>query len=799
MKIKKKLSNLIGASIIGSVLLAVVITTIFLILFDQEQKSGQASDDFQAVSSFSEKARSLLLLFELSSLGDEDNIVIIDLLTEEGINKTYQSLEEAGQREKLGDYFNTNSIREELDTLSSLSAEVRSDPSRNELQSQLSEASAHFHETLNELEIHANQIAENEQAAIKRAKELSLAVAVVTVAVYLSSILYVRSKTVREIVEPMELLSDQAERAVRTGDRIDLPIQGPKEIRQLYSSIQVFANQLHSLVDERTQKLAVANTDFARQAEIAKQLAEKANAANEAKSTFLANMSHEIRTPMNGILGMLIILEDIISSKDQEELVLSAKESAHSLLKIINEILDFSKIEANAVELESIPINIADVAYGATELIALKAHEKDIQLITQVDPTLHDSLVGDPHRIRQVCINLLGNALKFTENGSVRLRVARARTQQEGSSRIRIEISDTGTGIPKEKIKTLFQAFSQVDSSTTRVYGGTGLGLSISRKLVELMGGVIGVESEINKGSTFWMEIPLKHPDKSFSPLLQVPENLRNSQLLVLTPHPEQAAFLSAQFKALQLGSLVTKDIKIFKTHIQKEDPNFNYALIDSSIGEEEAEALAKDIAAKHPRVKSVLISPMGAGRQPDSAFHAGISKPIKDSSLVNLLDRLDRGIPVSRRTKQQRELEIQSNSFSNRNLRILVAEDNKINQKVIQLLLKRMGCSCKIVVDGEQAVKDMQTATYDFVFMDCQMPVLDGFQATQRIRKTMPHHHNTPIIALTANALKGYEEKCYQAGMNDFITKPIDPDELLEIVEKWSSRDRALSSNINQ
>ncbi len=787
MNIRKRLTNILGLTTLGSVVLAAVITSIFLLIYSHEMKSGQASTDYRSVADFTDKARSLLVLFDLASMGDPDTMIVIEILTEESMTKTQESLKQVSQSVRLSEVHDFAPFFNELEEMGFLASKVHGDVNDSKSGEALTAMSEVFRMHLEELDAKSAEIAKNDQEQIARTKQLSVVAAFLAAIAYGGYILYIRRNTVSKIVDPIVALSEQATNAVQTGERIELEEQGPSEIRELYKSVQYFANEMQSLVDERTESLAKANDGLAKQAEVssrlaseARQLALEANAANEAKGEFLANMSHEIRTPMNGILGMLYLLEDMVGSEEEGEMVGSAKESAQSLLKIINEILDFSKIDAGAVELEQIEFDVADLAHRAADLLALEASEKGVELFAHVDPGLPKSLKGDPTRIRQIAINLLGNGLKFTEKGSVCLRITQV-SEEDGKHRLRFEIQDTGAGIPEDKISRLFKSFSQVDSSTTRVYGGTGLGLSISKRLVDLMDGEIGVSSVLGEGSIFWFEIPLARFDKeSKEPVVALPSEMEDLGLLVLEPDEKLAGFFGNQFTELGLPVKVEREEEAFLAEARTAD--YRGALIDLSIGEELACDLAQRIRSlkRDESIRIVGLNPAGAVSKNLDGFDSTVAKPIRESALFAALCP---SLPNSNR--ESVEACPLSSEDGMPSLNILVAEDNRINQRVIGMMLKRMGHRFELAQNGQEAVHALAADDYDLVLMDCQMPVMDGFEATRLIRSQQSDFTAMPIAALTANALKGYEEKCKAAGMDYFITKPINPGSLRALLDQ--------------
>lgn len=516
---------------------------------------------------------------------------------------------------------------------------------------------------------------------------------------------------------------------------------------------------------------------------------EKAKDASRIKSEFLANMSHEIRTPINGIIGMNdLLLKTELSEKQRHYLEL-AQTSGLSLLHLINDILDFSKIEAGKLQLEEIQFDLYKLISEVADTFALKAEEKQLEFIFEIAPGVPRHIVSDPSRIRQIINNLASNALKFTEAGEVVLTV-----EELGLNKIQFNVKDSGIGIPKEKLGNLFNKFVQVDASTTRKFGGTGLGLAISKQLSEIMGGTIGVESEENQGSTFWFNIRYgevldKPQENSYSP------DMKGLKLLVVDDREMNFKVINAALQGSG-GLCVHAEnaqgaLKLLKEHNAQETP-ISIAIIDQNLpgmkGIEFCKVIANNKSIVPP--KMILMLPSGGeSLEPDMEslnvlghFH----KPVKPEQLNKTLGRVLGQIEEVAEDAIQEE-DVVSVDISHR---ILLVEDNYINQQVAVEMLKGMGYLVQVAENGQQAIDALESSEDEFqlILMDCQMPVMDGYEASRRIRSSASGKINSdiPIIALTANAMKGDQEKCLEAGMNDYLSKPIVNSDLKEGLERW-------------
>ena len=559
---------------------------------------------------------------------------------------------------------------------------------------------------------------------------------------------------------------------------------GTSEVDFLKALVSQAANTVAGLQMNRDLRDANAELELASLTSL--ELAMKAEASVRAKSEFIANTSHEIRTPMNGVIGMTSLLLETKLDAEQREYVETVRDSADALLDVINEILDFSKLEAGKMTFEVIDFNLRNTIEEVANLLAPTAQKKGLEFTVSTPPPDANWLLrGDPGRLRQVLTNLIGNALKFTERGEISVAAAIV-SENENEVMVRLAVTDTGIGISQERQAAIFESFTQADGTSTRKYGGTGLGLTICKQIAELLGGSISVESEAGVGSVFAVVIPLAKQASILSAEPAVNPGLRGRTILLVDDNATNRRILWEQLTSW--GCLpVAAESGTDALAILRTSPSVALVLMDLQMPGMDGQQTTEQIKLLpgYATVPVVLLSSAGALRAEDvtaGGFAAALVKPVRQSALYDTLVEA-----LQPEARPERAADADLRPVVRLGLRVLLAEDNVINQKVASGMLARWGCEVDIVGNGEAALVVLAAASYDVVLMDCHMPVMDGYEATVALRnREADTGRRMPVVAMTANALAGDRERCIAAGMDDYVRKPVDPEELLAALRRW-------------
>ena len=596
-----------------------------------------------------------------------------------------------------------------------------------------------------------------------------------------------------DIAKPLTQFNIELQSMTETGIKKmqRLKSQNIKELILLRKSF----NTLLQKVEKAELEIVESNLLLLESVEKANELTVQAEAASVMKSRFLANMSHEIRTPMNGIMGFLELLKMTNTTSTQKEYIREAKSASEILLYLINDILDFSKIEAGKLAIESIQFRIRTVVEDAGSLLMPLAQEKNIKLNTMIKACVPEEGIGDPSRIRQILNNLVSNAIKFTSQGEVFISVDCEEIDKE-SFFLCFGVQDTGIGLSEEDMKKLFQSFTQADASTTRKYGGTGLGLAISKELIKMMDGSIEVDSELGKGSTFRFKIRILLPEQqTVQPIMDeqlnhvnilIVDNSANNRKIIKYYLQEKARHI---FESQDAGSAITTILSNAGTAEEIDVVILDFHLPDMN-GKELAETLRSIPQTKD--IKLILLNSSAVAGNADHAatlgFHGFLSQPVRRDELINCIaivlgstnDEVHSPIVTKYTVKEM---------LDSKKPKILLVEDNEINRKIMISYLHTQQLSCDIAMNGKEAYQAVLSKNYDIVFMDCQMPIMDGYESTQKIRALEGKGRHTPIIAMTANAMEGDRKKCIEAGMDEYLSKPLDFPEVLRRIEYYTQK----------
>lgn len=772
-----KLLTLLSFKIL--VVVVITMTTISVLAWAvvaKERAFGEGSVHRQMISEFIFHVRELRLLHDVRSFGDAD---YLGFLVESRMGKCEDVIEEMAGDAKASHEYGWEAIVSSFSYYVASAEAAFVDEREADKQWVFQDASEDLEADLIELEKRVEAVMLNQEASIRNMKWISALGSLLTLVGLVFFYLKTIKETIRRLSTPIMLLSRSADKAVRGAKSIRFRNTEVVELQSLGESLRAFSMNMHTLVGDRTRELTASNLALEEQIERAEAYARQAKEAEEAKSNFLANMSHEIRTPMNGILGMNTVLRETALDDVQRRYLDTLSNSSETLMVLINDILDFSKIEAGKLEIDDSPFDLIEVMEEVGTLFALSASQKGLDVVVLPDGRLSEPVRGDSHRLKQILSNLVNNAIKFTERGSIEIGLE-VEEDVEGII-ANLWVRDTGIGIPEEVRDRLFKAFSQAEESTSRKFGGTGLGLVISQRLVDLMGGEIGINSEVGVGSSFWIRVPFVRADgPRFKVKAKHLDKLVNRRILIVSDRPDLAYSIKYGLGEIPIESDVASDFSASKILLQEADFDrrpFTDVVFDESLGLGPWKACFRGL-----EIRSLMMADPSHRKTNVEVAAPGVRLLLSPASARRIVQSIlsEDGADVKKLLKGDPLLQFP-------HAKVLVVDDNDANRLVAEELFKRHGLQPDMASSGMQAIEAVRKTSYDLIFMDCMMPELDGFETTGIIRsdKSGSLCRDSFIVALTANAMSGDRDKCLSAGMDDYLAKPIRPLVLAEKLQQ--------------